>query len=115
MTNELTKEYQLSDFVFMNACKEYFGGKKHHAVCDKFIQFLCVQLNNGNQYSEEIKKALAKEPLVIKSFLEREHWGKLFRYMYNSAQYCLTLAEQGDLENAMSLFFIWHDYVCNTK
>ena len=106
-----SKTFQPSDCLLVNACKEFFHGKKHSETCDKFMEFLCERINNGGKYSNVIKGALSKERFVLMRFLMMNNWNNLFRYIYGNIELCLSFLSENKEEIALKTFFLWHGVI----
>ena len=110
----MKNKIQPSDCLLVNACKEFYHGKKHNEKCDAFMEFICEQANCDGEYADKIRAKLGNERFILKRFLFIENWNNLFKYIYGSIELCLTVFGQGDLDRSIQLFFAWHDFVYNS-
>ena len=106
------KKYRISDCLLIGACKEYFHEKEHSAVCDKYAQFICDQINNNNEYAEKVKRAIDVERILLNLFLEQEHWSRTFVYMYTMFLINLKSIDDGDTQSALLSYLNIQKVIC---
>ena len=86
--------------------------KEHSAVCDKYAQFICDQINNNNEYAEKVKRAIDVERILLNLFLEQEHWSRTFVYMYTMFLINLKSIDDGDTQSALLSYLNIQKVIC---